>query len=75
MGAKTILPKMLFIGAGLCGVAYVIALAIDWHTYLTHPEYSASFGAYVLVRSVEFLSPGVTMLVMGIVVRSKTSRA
>jgi len=71
MAKKSKLPKVLLSGAVLCGLAFGIALVVDLNTYQNHPEYSAAFSAYVLVRAVEFLLPGIVLLLLGIMIQKK----
>ena len=48
--------------AGLCVLVMSGLVLLDWRAYAAHPQWSASFDAYVLWRAVECLVPAVVLL-------------
>jgi len=71
MSKRQILARVLYILAAGCVLLFAALSAKDWHTYLAHPEWSAPYYAYVLMRGITLLTPAFILLVIGVVLDRK----
>ncbi|MCL2653736.1 MAG: hypothetical protein FWD63_08140 [Propionibacteriaceae bacterium] len=67
MSKRQILARVLYVLAAGFVLLFAALSAKDWHTYLAHPEWSAPYYAYVLMRGMTLLTPAFILLVIGVV--------
>ena len=69
------LDRFFMIIAFLLLTGFFVRLGCDYYfDYIRHPEYSAPFYAWVLVRSLEFILPGIICFITAFVLNRRRKK-
>ena len=71
IGVKKIISFLLFFVSMLFLLGFMIVLNLDWLTYYSMGN-SSPFSTFVLVRSLEFLLPGILLSIVGVLLLFKS---
>ncbi len=71
IGVKKIISFLLFFVSMLFLLGFMVVLNLDWLTYYSMGN-SSPFSTFVLVRSLEFLLPGILLSIVGVLLLFKS---